>query len=42
MRTGCGATCGSCLETAATLLEPARAEREARFSLPVLDISHAA
>jgi len=27
---------------AAALLEPARAERGARFSLPVLDISHAA
>jgi bacterioferritin-associated ferredoxin len=42
MRTGCGATCGSCLETAAAMLEPARAEREARFSLPVLDVSRAA
>ena len=34
MRTGCGATCGSCLEAAAALLEQARSERE--LSLPVL------
>jgi bacterioferritin-associated ferredoxin len=36
MRTGCGATCGSCLETAAHLLDEVHAVRE----LPVL--SHAA
>ena len=36
MRTGCGATCGSCLEMAAAMLEPARAERGPAFSLPVV------
>ena len=35
MRTGCGATCGTCLDTAAQLLEEARALREA-IPLPVL------
>ena len=34
MRTGCGATCGSCLEAAAALLEQVRSERE--LPLPVL------
>jgi bacterioferritin-associated ferredoxin len=34
MRTGCGATCGSCLDTAAALLEQMRGERE--LPLPVL------
>jgi bacterioferritin-associated ferredoxin len=38
MRTGCGATCGSCLEMAAQLLEQVHAVRE--LPLPVL--SHAA
>ena len=28
MRTGCGACCGSCLDTAAQVLEEARAARE--------------
>ncbi len=45
MRTGCGATCGTCLETAAAMLEPSRLEREAaRFPLPLLgtDVSRAA
>ncbi len=45
MRTGCGSTCGTCLETAAALLEPARQEREgARFPFPILglDVSRAA
>jgi bacterioferritin-associated ferredoxin len=35
MRTGCGATCGTCLETAAQLLEDTRAARAA-IPLPVL------
>ena len=35
MRTGCGATCGTCLDTAAQLLEEARAARES-IPLPVL------
>lgn len=45
MRTGCGATCGTCLDTAAAMLEPLRLEREAaRFPVPMLglDISRAA
>ncbi|HEY5972865.1 MAG TPA: (2Fe-2S)-binding protein [Pseudoxanthomonas sp.] len=39
MRTGCGATCGSCLEIAAALLEPARDERTPLFPVPVLGLS---
>jgi len=35
MRTGCGACCGTCLETAAQVLEEARAAREP-IPLPVL------
>ena len=35
MRTGCGATCGTCLDTAAQLLDEARATRES-IPLPVL------
>jgi bacterioferritin-associated ferredoxin len=35
MRTGCGATCGTCLETASQLLEETRAARAA-IPLPVL------
>ncbi len=44
MRTGCGATCGSCLDTAAGILEAARGEREPAFPLRVLalNLSHAA
>ncbi|HVR80494.1 MAG TPA: (2Fe-2S)-binding protein [Luteimonas sp.] len=38
MRTGCGASCGSCLEMAARLLDDMHAPRE--LPLPVL--SHAA
>lgn len=39
MRTGCGATCGTCLDVAAALLEPARFEREAaRFPVQMLDM----
>jgi len=35
MRTGCGATCGTCLDTAATILEAHVADRRAAFSLPM-------
>ena len=35
MRTGCGATCGTCLDMAAQLLHEARAAREP-IPLPVL------
>jgi bacterioferritin-associated ferredoxin len=35
MRTGAGATCGTCLDMAATLLEDAR-YRDTQFELPVL------
>ena len=38
MRTGCGATCGSCIEMATQLLDDVHASRQ--FPLPVL--SHAA
>lgn len=43
MRTGAGASCGSCLDMAATVLEQARGTRE--LSLPVLQravMQHAA
>lgn len=41
MRTGCGATCGTCLDMAADLLNEAReAQRTSPFPVPVL--SHAA
>ncbi|KAF1709622.1 (2Fe-2S)-binding protein [Pseudoxanthomonas sacheonensis] len=36
MRTGCGATCGSCLETAADILDAHAPERRSAFSLPML------
>ncbi len=42
MRTGCGAACGSCLDVAAAMLEPVRAERERAFPVPVLGLSRAA
>lgn len=45
MRTGCGSACGSCLDTAAAMLEPARLERESiRFPMPILclEVSRAA
>ena len=44
MRTGCGATCGTCLETASAILESGRADRGTAFALPMLDagISRAA
>ena len=35
MRTGCGATCGTCLETAAALLDEFRTTRE----LPLLQVA---
>jgi bacterioferritin-associated ferredoxin len=38
MRTGCGASCGSCLEMAAQLLDEVHAVRE----LPLPLLSHAA
>ena len=38
MRTGCGATCGSCLEMAQRLLDEAQAVRE----LPLAVLSNAA
>ncbi len=41
MRTGCGATCGTCLDMASELLNEAReAQRPSPFPVPVL--SHAA
>ena len=42
MRTGAGANCGSCLETAAAMLEPAPKERATAFPIPVLGLSRAA
>ena len=36
MRTGCGATCGTCLETASAILEAARAEHGHAFPVPKL------
>ena len=40
MRTGAGATCGSCIEMATALLDEVHAERARPLPLPVL--SHAA
>ena len=37
MRTGCGATCGTCLETAAALLDEVRSTRE--LPLPMLQVA---
>ena len=37
MRTGCGATCGTCLETAVSLLDEVRNARE--FPLPMLQVA---
>ena len=42
MRTGAGASCGTCMETAAAMLESATPAPAAQFSLPVLDLSRAA
>lgn len=40
MRTGCGATCGSCLDMAAGILDAHH--RTSEFSLPILGLSEAA
>ena len=40
MRTGCGANCGTCLDTAAALLEPSQGDGDNRF--PILSLSQAA
>ncbi|MEL1265459.1 (2Fe-2S)-binding protein [Pseudoxanthomonas putridarboris] len=40
MRTGCGATCGTCLDTAVDLLDSVHGGREPLF--PILNLSHAA
>ena len=37
MRTGCGATCGTCLDTAAALLDEVRNIRE--LPLPMLQVA---
>ncbi len=42
MRTGCGATCGSCLDMAGSLLDTHHARTEREFSLPILGLSQAA
>ena len=42
MRTGAGANCGTCLETAAAMLEPTMAATAGHFPLPVLGLSRAA
>jgi bacterioferritin-associated ferredoxin len=36
MRTGCGATCGSCLDTAAAILDASQRATDPRHELPVL------
>ena len=36
MRTGCGATCGTCLDTALEILEDARARHGHGFPVPML------
>jgi bacterioferritin-associated ferredoxin len=36
MRTGCGATCGTCLETVAEILETHAPERRNAFPVPML------
>lgn len=36
MRTGCGATCGTCLETVSTILDASRVERGNAFPVPML------
>ena len=36
MRTGCGASCGTCLDTASAILEASRAERGNAFPVPML------
>jgi bacterioferritin-associated ferredoxin len=37
MRTGCGSTCGTCLETASALLDEVRSTRE--LPLPMLQVA---
>ncbi|KAF1717045.1 bacterioferritin [Pseudoxanthomonas yeongjuensis] len=36
MRTGCGATCGTCLDTASAILEASRSELGNAFPVPML------
>jgi bacterioferritin-associated ferredoxin len=36
MRTGCGASCGSCVDTATAILEATPPERRNAFSVPML------
>ena len=36
MRTGCGATCGTCLDTAAAILEASQSAIDPRHEQPVL------
>jgi bacterioferritin-associated ferredoxin len=42
MRTGCGASCGSCLDTAVEVLRSVHADGERPSLLPILGLSHAA
>lgn len=42
MRTGCGSTCGCCLDEAGALLEEVRASREATPALELPLLTHAA
>ena len=42
MRTGCGASCGSCLDTAVELLDSVHGAEERASLLPILTLSHAA
>lgn len=42
MRTGCGASCGSCLDLAGSLLESRVRAAEHEFRLPMLGLSQAA
>ncbi len=36
MRTGCGATCGTCVDTATAILEASITEHRKAFALPIL------
>ena len=42
MRTGCGASCGSCLDTAVEVLRSVHGDGERHSLLPILGLSHAA
>jgi len=42
MRTGCGANCGSCLDTAVELLDSVHGAEERPSLLPIVALSHAA